>query len=323
MRILSQEPMASGGQRQERQDYKLSMPEEVQGSKSVYSRSKVRRDDAALLPRHPCFFPPLQGSRDLSEVQVAGALCSLGVGPVPESGLHWIGVRSHQQQRALLSPQFATDNVFGESKKQGVLTPVYDLLNAGPRHRFTVEGRIVSNCYGMMPPKLVLYALSGYGVKMSLKQATDYRNKYFERFAGLARWHGRAQRDGQRQKASWSLAGRLRYLDTGDFYNEFYNNPVQGTGADGLKAALRCTYNRFKKLIGRPPTRIQGLPTPTVQMIHHVHDEIVAEAKDDKEFVEVVKHELEKGMKEGMQPLLKKVPVDVEASSGLTWADKS
>jgi len=177
--------------------------------------------------------------------------------------------------------------------------------------------------YGMMPPKLVLYALSGYGVKMSLKQATDYRNKYFERFAGVARWHARAQRDGQRQKTAWSLAGRLRYLDTGDFYNEYYNTPVQATGADGLKASLRCTYNRFKKMIGRPPTRIKGLPVPTVQLVHHVHDEIVAEVKDDKDLVEAAKRELEGGMKEGMQPLLKKVPVDVEASSGPTWADKS
>lgn len=177
--------------------------------------------------------------------------------------------------------------------------------------------------YGMMPPKLVLYALSGYGVKMSLKEATDYRNKYFERFAGVSRWHGRAQRDGQKAKASWSLAGRLRYLDTGDFYNEFYNNPVQSTGADGLKAALRCVYNRYRKLIGRPPTLIKDLPPPSVRIVHHVHDEIVSEANDDKDLLQSVKHELEGGMKEGMQPLLKRVPVDVEAAIGDTWADKA
>jgi hypothetical protein len=101
------------------------------------------------------------------------------------------------------------------------------------------------------------------------------------------------------------------------------NTPVQATGADGLKSALRCVYNRFKKLIGRPPTRIKDLPEPTVKMVHHVHDEIVSEAKDDKDFIEAVKHEQEEGMKEGMQPLLKNVPVSVEASSGYTWADKA
>lgn len=177
--------------------------------------------------------------------------------------------------------------------------------------------------YGMMPPKLVLYALSGYGVKMTLKEATNYRNRYFERFAGVHRWHGRAQRDGQRAKSSCSIAGRLRYLDTGEFYNEYYNHPVQSTGADGLKAALRCTYNRYRKLIGRPPTRIKDLPTPSVQLVHHVHDEIVTEANDDKDLLQAVKHELEAGMKDGMQPLLKRVPVDVEAAIGDTWADKA
>lgn len=177
--------------------------------------------------------------------------------------------------------------------------------------------------YGMQPPKLVLYARQGYGVTLSPKQAVDFRQKYFEHFAGVARWHGRAQRDGQRQKMAFSRAGRLRYLDSGDFFNEYYNHPVQSTGADGLKAALRCCYNRFRKLIGRPPTRIDGLPTPAAQLVHHVHDEIVGEVKDDKDFVAAAKHELEEGMKEGMRPLLPRVPVDVEASAGYSWADKS
>jgi DNA polymerase-1 len=220
----------------------------------------------------------------------------------------------------LPSERVETSALFGDS---GVVAPVYDLLNAGPRHRFTVEGKVVSNCYGMQPPKLVLYARAGYGVTMSLKEATVYRERYFEKFAGIAKWHLMAQRNGQRQKMAWSIAGRLRYLDTGEFFNEYYNMPVQSTGADGLKTALRCVYNRFKKLIGRPPTRIKDLPEPAVKMVHHVHDEIISEAKDDKDFIEAVKHEQEEGMKEGMQPLLQNVPVSVEASSGYTWADKS
>lgn len=177
--------------------------------------------------------------------------------------------------------------------------------------------------YGMQPPKLVLYARSGYGVTMTPKQSQAYREKYFERFAGVARWHNRAQRDGQRQKAAWSRAGRLRYLDTGDFYNEYYNHPVQSTGADGLKSALRCVYNRFRKLIGRPPARIKGLADPSVRTVHHVHDELVSESNDDKDLVAAATHEQEEGMKEGMRPLLPRVPVELESGVGPTWADKS
>ena len=177
--------------------------------------------------------------------------------------------------------------------------------------------------YGMQAPTLVLYARANYGVTLTLPQARDFRDKYFKRFDGLRRWHERAQRDGQRQKKAWSIGGRLRYLDTREFFNEYYNHPVQSTGADGLKRSLRCVYERFKKLIGRPPTRIKGMPTPTVQLCHHVHDEIISEVKDDEDLIKQVKHEQEEGMKEGMQPFLKRVPVSVEASSGRTWADKS
>ena len=30
-----------------------------------------------------------------------------------------------------------------------IYAPVYDILDAGPRNRFTVEGKLVHNCYGM------------------------------------------------------------------------------------------------------------------------------------------------------------------------------
>jgi len=32
---------------------------------------------------------------------------------------------------------------------QKVIAPVYDILDAGPRNRFTIEGKLVHNCYGM------------------------------------------------------------------------------------------------------------------------------------------------------------------------------
>ena len=179
-------------------------------------------------------------------------------------------------------------------------------------------------CYGMQAPKLVVYAKSNYGVTMTEKEAVAYRKKYFDRFEGIRRWHDRAQREGQASKMARSIGGRLRYLDNGKFFNEFFNTPVQSTGADGLKAALRCCYERFKKLLGgRPPARIKGMPTPDIQMIHHVHDEILTECKEqDPEFVEAVKVEQEKGMVEGMQQFLRRVPVKAEATTGRNWGCK-
>lgn len=88
------------------------------------------------------------------------------------------------------------------------------------------------------------------------------------------------------------------------------NTPVQGTGADGLKAALRRVYDRLKKYNG------------DAFIAHMVHDEIVVDSKDDPDLLESVKKDLEEGMKEGVAPFLKKVPVEVEGGIGDSWADK-
>lgn len=87
------------------------------------------------------------------------------------------------------------------------------------------------------------------------------------------------------------------------------NTPVQGSGADGLKASLPLVYERLKKYGGR------------AKLVHMVHDEIVIEADDDPEQLEAIKTDLEEGMKEGMQPFLPDVPVVVEGAYGDSWAE--
>jgi DNA polymerase I len=177
--------------------------------------------------------------------------------------------------------------------------------------------------YGMGAAKLVLYAQANYGVTLTLKQAEDFRGKFFERFDGLRRWHEKTLRDGERFRVSRSLGKRIRYIENEKAHNEFLNTPVQATGADGLKKALRLVYNKLKKRFGKPPVRTLSNPSPTVMMVHHVHDEIILEPKDQPEVVSGSKEDLETGMREGMQPFLKFVPVEVEATSGHSWADKA
>ena len=169
--------------------------------------------------------------------------------------------------------------------------------------------------------KLVLYARVNYGVVLTLKEATHLREKYFDRFAGLRRWHALATRDGAREHIAKTLWGRLRFLD-GEYYTEYLNHPVQGSAADGLKRALRCVYERLKRLIGGPPCRTKSNPNPSVKIVHHVHDEIITEALDKDGLPQRVKHELEAGMVEGIQPLLPHVPAAAEGSIGKTWAAK-
>jgi DNA polymerase I-like protein with 3'-5' exonuclease and polymerase domains len=169
--------------------------------------------------------------------------------------------------------------------------------------------------YGMQAPKLVLYAQANYGVSLTLKQAEEFRSRFFApgAYSRIAEWHEEVLAEGARSHMARTLSGRLRYL-ADDAHNELFNTPVQGSGADGLKAALRCVYLRLKKY---------GKWNGSVRMVHHVHDEIITETPDDPEIVSAVSKDLEEGMREGIIQFMRKVPVEVEAASGYTWADKT
>jgi DNA polymerase I-like protein with 3'-5' exonuclease and polymerase domains len=296
---------------------------------SRHAGDALRYDDTAMQSGYASEFAQVQGSWNQSSVRVAGGVYSLGVDYVPERRLQREGVRSDRQQRGLRTGESTGDYLLGESTQQGLrrrTAKVYDIRNAGPRHRFTVEGKIVSNCFGMGAEKLVLYARANYGVKLTLKEATQLRNKYFDRFDGLRRWHARAVRDGQNQKAGSravrSLWGRLRWLD-GDYYTEWLNGPVQSSAADALKRSLRCVYMRLKKLNGeKPPCHTLSNPDPDIKTCHHVHDEQIVEARDKDGLPELVKHELEAGMVDGLQPILPRVPARAEGSVCANWSGK-
>jgi DNA polymerase I len=168
--------------------------------------------------------------------------------------------------------------------------------------------------YGMKPEKLILYAMANYQVALSKSEAEEKWAKWFELYPGVQRWHQRQIAEGQKAGMAKTIAGRIRYLDPEKSYNEFLNSPVQGSGADGLKAALRSVYFRMKK---------HSDWNGRVKMVHMVHDEIVLEVDDDPELLQQVKADLETGMIEGMAQFMKKVPVKVEGSIGASWADKA
>lgn len=175
--------------------------------------------------------------------------------------------------------------------------------------------------YGMQAPKLVLYARANYGVVLTEGQAVKFRRKWFDAYSGVAMWHEFVQREAHRRKQARTIWGRRRFLDPETAHNEFFNTPVQGSGADGLKNSLPLVYKRFKKLSGGEVLLERGA---RVAMVHMVHDEIVGDHADEgPEFEEIVRKELETGMIEGIAPMMKRVPTVCEAAAGCeSWAEK-
>jgi DNA polymerase-1 len=165
--------------------------------------------------------------------------------------------------------------------------------------------------YGMGAKGLKAYAESEYGVSLPLERAREYRQKFFRTYPDLAKWHrdtGRTLREAKSRGEGGivveTLAGRKRWVEG---LTAALNSPVQGTGADGLKSAVAVFY---KWLLER------GL-WGEVRIVLLVHDEVVVEAPEPLAIVAT--HLLTEAMREGMEAIVKGVPIGVEAGIYSDW----
>ena len=132
---------------------------------------------------------------------------------------------------------------------------VYDIVNAGPRHRFTASGILVGNCnfgylYGMGWRNFQIYAQKNYNVDYSVPEAQASRALFFTDHNGLTPWYNRVAAIGARQGYVESLDGRRRNLPDLKYANsesddkrrlysnavrQAINSPIQGFGSADLK----------------------------------------------------------------------------------------
>ena len=174
--------------------------------------------------------------------------------------------------------------------------------------------------YGMQGPKLVIYAKANYGVTMTEGQAKKFRKKFFEAYEGIASWHTYALDSGKRMQETRTIWGRRRIIKDEKAHNEFYNSPVQGSGADGLKNTLRLVYDRLREYNGgQPPLLLRGAK---IGPIHMVHDEVILEFVDTPEIEKAAEEILHTSMIEGIGPMMAKVPVEAEVGTGSDWSAK-
>jgi DNA polymerase-1 len=160
--------------------------------------------------------------------------------------------------------------------------------------------------YGMREERLRNNAYAGYGVDITIDEAREYRKRFFETYVGLAKWHQKVETELRKHKSLvvTTLGGRKRLVNE---VTEALNTPVQGTGADGLKAAAALYYKRLHE---------HGL-IDKVRIVLMVHDEIVVEAPESLALKAA--HLLTEAMVEGMQAIVKGVPIEVEAGIYADW----
>ncbi len=147
------------------------------------------------------------------------------------------------------------------------------------------------------------YALSAFKVNLTPARATKLRNAWRNTYTGIVEWQRRVQ-DGT--ETIYTASGRRR-LNV-DKFTEKLNTPVQGTGADGLKAAIALCWERRNQI------------PSTARPFEYVHDEIGFQSR--REDAEVVQHWLKRNMEEGMSHFMKTVPPLAEPKIANSWGEK-
>jgi DNA polymerase-1 len=160
--------------------------------------------------------------------------------------------------------------------------------------------------YAMGARGLQRLARTGYGIPLTLEEATALRERFFAAYPGLVSWHRRTLEEAQRGRVLRTASGRVFRLDGDVRAAEAYNLPVQGTGADILKAAL----GRLWGPLGEADAHLVGT----------VHDEVLVECPAD--VAEDVRDLVASEMRDAAEALVAGVPFTVEAHVAASWADK-
>jgi len=162
----------------------------------------------------------------------------------------------------------------------------------------------------------LIYGMSAFGLTrntdLTLAEAEDFVNTYFERFPGVKRYLEGMRERAKEQGYVETLLGRRRYfhgLKDQSNYNirsrgerEAINAPIQGTAADIMKKAMIQVYRSLHQA---------GLKS---KMLLQVHDELVLECPES-EVSQVAK--LVKERMVGAYQL--KVPLHADARVGPNW----
>jgi DNA polymerase-1 len=160
--------------------------------------------------------------------------------------------------------------------------PVFDILNAGPRRRFTVEGKLVSNCYGAtaigLQAQLALSKLF-----WTEEECDDFIERWFGLYPEVRAYmelqHYRARRYGY----VWDLFGRIRRVPEthsalswirSQGLRQAGNMPIQSTSAGQTKLVMGALEEDFTNVYS------DGAGA-WVWPLLTIHDQLMVEADED------------------------------------------
>lgn len=180
--------------------------------------------------------------------------------------------------------------------------------------------------YGMGWRKFKIYARDNYGVDLTDKEAEQWRERFFQAYHSLPKWHSKQRRIVQSMGQVRSPIGRLRRLP--DIYStdkskkaeaerQSINSPVQGFGSD-------LTILGMSEIMGNAQSYDPDyvLDKDRFFVIGTVHDATLFEVRNDylMEFCPKAKHILEhpKALEEVFH-FDTDVPIVADVAVGRSW----
>ena len=161
----------------------------------------------------------------------------------------------------------------------------------------------------------VIYGMADFTLSktlgISVKEAHEYINTYFDRFSGVRRYTEETIEKARELGYVETLMGRRRYIpeiaSSNHNIRQFaeraaVNMPIQGTAADIIKLAMIGIHEALKGTSGK--------------MVLQVHDELVFEVAPQD--LDTVANLVRSGM-ESSYAL--KVPLKVDVKAGKNWAE--
>jgi len=191
----------------------------------------------------------------------------------------------------------------GDKVMKEVFLSGEDIHSATAAKIFDVSPNDVTRDMRRMAKVINFGILYGMGVrtlagnlKISMEEAQNFYDKYFERFEGMKRYVEATKKKAQNLGYVETMFGRRRYFPElkrnlpeyvkSEFLRMAVNAPLQGTASDIIKIAMVNINKKLKK-----DKKLSG----SVKMILQIHDELLFEVRDDsvKDAAIFIKKEME------------------------------
>jgi DNA polymerase I-like protein with 3'-5' exonuclease and polymerase domains len=196
---------------------------------------------------------------------------------------------------------------------------VYDIINAGPRHRFTIQGKIVSNCnlsmqYRVGVSKQRVIARVQYGLKKDVTTIERWRAAYHTQYPEIKSCWGRLIARARVHGYAESLAGRRYYLtkwgeaDRWSTESSAINDPIQASGGDMKNLAITTVARKH----------------PEAQFAWDLHDGVfywLPRTREGLQLAREILHTLNTLDYESAWGWKPRIEMPWEAAAGTTWGN--